>query len=314
MKKLLTIGIPTYNRKVALKAGISQLLSKNVLEIVEILIIDDGGDEFVGDYLGELSKDIRIVRNAKNLGFAPTFLKLFEECTTDYMLVVCDDDLINIESLKPLLRFLSYQPDFISPQFFSRNVMERGIEETRKIRPIEVLDCCKHGPGLIYKIDACKRGLDMLRQRLLMGKTDAKIYPQAVIVANILSESEECYWLNYPTAYEGAALPSGILDSDGNNYWTFESRCRQLVAIDDLLSSFLSPSKRSAAMLAYHRRTSFGWLANSLETENPALYRGLIASSKNYQRNQHLKNIARKILPSRIHELLRRYYNAILGD
>lgn len=311
MKKILTIGIPAYNRLIELRALISQLKANNVLEIAEILIIDDGGNECIGDYLGELSADIRILKNKKNLGFAPTFLRLFEECTTDYMLLVCDDDLIDVESLKPLLQFLSCQPDFISPQFFSGNTMERGIEETRKIRPLEFLDCCRHGPGLVYKVEACKRGLDMLRQRLLMGKADATLYPQAVIVANLLCESEECYWLNYPTAYEGAGLPSGICDSDGNNYWAFVSRCRQLVAFDDLLVSLLV-SERSAAMLSYHRRTSFGWLANSLEAENPALYRGLIASSKNYQRNQQLKSLARKIAPNRAYELLRHYYNAML--
>ncbi|MDB9754300.1 glycosyltransferase [Amylibacter sp.] len=311
MKKLLTIGIPTYKREAALKSGISQLLANNVLEIVEILIIDDGGGEFFGDYLGELSAGIKIVKNAKNLGFGRTFLRLFEECTTDYMMVVGDDDLINVESLKPLLQFLSCQPNLVSPQFFQGNTMERGKEETRKIRPIEVLDSCKHGPGLVYKVEACKKGLGILEQRLLEGKTDAVLYPQAVVVAHLLCESEECYWLNLPTAFEGLNLSSNLVDLAGNHYWTFESRCKQLVAFDDLLVSLLG-SERSAAMLAYHRRTSFGWLANSLEAQNPALYRGLIASSKNYQRNQQLKALARKIVPNRVYELLRHYFNAMM--
>jgi glycosyltransferase involved in cell wall biosynthesis len=286
------------------------LKANNVLEIAEILIIDDGGNECIGDYLGELSADIRILKNTKNLGLAPTFLRLFEECTTDYMLVVSDDDLIDVESLKPLLQFLSCQPDFISPQFFSGNTMERGIEETRKIRPLEFLECCKHAPGLMYKVEACKSGLEILRQRICMGKVDALIYPQTVVVTNLLCESDECYWLNYPVAYEGAGLLSGIRDSDGNHYWSFVSRCRQLVAFDDLLLS-IQPSEKSATMLSYHRRTSFGWLANSLEAENPALYRGLIASSKNYKRNLQLKALARKIVPNRAYELLRHFYNSM---
>ena len=176
---------------------------------------------------------------------------------------------------------------------------------------IELLADMPAGQRPIRSVVGMTWGVGILEQRLLEGKVDAVLYPQAVVVANLLCGSKECYWLNYPTAYEGLNLPSGLLDGDGNHYWAFESRCKQLVAFDDLLVSLLA-SKRSAAMLAYHRCISFGWLANSLEAENPALYRGLISSSKNYQRNQQLKKFARKILNRRAHELLRHYFNAMM--
>lgn len=275
IRKILTIGIPSYNRLEELTRLVSQIYTSELLAYINVLIVDDGQEKKIKKHFlnnfSEFAHDIQIHENPGNLGYAATFLRILQECKTEYLLMMADDDFINPESIKYLISDIeNINPDFISPQFFINSKLERGVNESREIAIHEYRSCCNHAPGLVYKISSCKPYLDNLLDRLKQGKTDVIMYPQVTVVIHLLHAKKKCIWLNYPTAYEGSNLPSGLKDSDGSNYWEFIPRCRQLVDFEDLLIS-LDENDESKNMLKIHRSAAYNQILGSLIITSPEL-------------------------------------------
>src|SRR5882762_5111087 len=125
MGRLLTVAIPTYNRRPFITALVEELAGAPV----DTLVIDDASSDGTSDALSQLP-GVTLCRNPLNLGFAPTFLRLFEEVTTPYLLLMSDDDLLVIENLEPLQQFVSErEPAFVSTQYFRDGKLWRGKTE-----------------------------------------------------------------------------------------------------------------------------------------------------------------------------------------
>lgn len=103
MNKLLSIVIPTYNRKVELKCQLYRLLAEiNKLHVlkkknIEIIISDNCSDydfvSFMSNISFELPKEIlRFSQNKENVGFDRNIEKLYNEATGEYIWFLSDDD------------------------------------------------------------------------------------------------------------------------------------------------------------------------------------------------------------------------------
>jgi glycosyltransferase involved in cell wall biosynthesis len=273
--KILTIGIPTYDRLEELSRLISQIFESDLFEYIDLLVIDDGKKKLVNNYLrshhATISQNIRVIENNGNLGYSSSFVRIFEECKTPFVLIMADDDLVVPENFQPLIKYIiENDPDFISPQFFKMGLLERGVRENRAIKVKEFRACCNHAPGLVYKISSCRPFLHDLKSRLIEGKTDVLIYPQVILIIHLLNAHKRCIWLDFPTANEGANLPSSIRDSDGSSYWEFLSRCRQLIDFEEFLLR-LKPNEVRTEMLEMHRRTAYTEIIGSLTIISPGL-------------------------------------------
>lgn len=89
---MLTIAIPTYNRNKKLVRSI-EALTPQLTEQVKILIIDNCSTIPVQESLGNrLLPNMRIIRNERNLGVSVNFLRCFENCDTEWMWLLGDDD------------------------------------------------------------------------------------------------------------------------------------------------------------------------------------------------------------------------------
>jgi len=278
MQPLITVAIPTYNRACHVERLLNQIIEHKVTDVAEILVIDDGGSDGTYDKLmtnnAILQCGIKVLKNESNMGYSQTFVRLFAECKTEYIMIMADDDLLIIENLKPLIDFLIIKkPDFVSPQFLINNAIYRGKKESRKIQASEFQQCCGHAPGLIYKVSECKIGLKMLADRIKANSADALVYPQVLIVISLLMTEAKAYWLALPLALEAAGEPSGIRDANGSVYWSMESRWQQIKAFDDLFTDFLSSKSNDAvlAMQRVNRNRVFGWLVCPMEDERPEL-------------------------------------------
>jgi glycosyltransferase involved in cell wall biosynthesis len=283
MKKILTIGIPSYDRISELTKLVTQIYDNNLFKYLNLLIVDDGKQKkirrhFRSDY-PHIYQHIKILENEGNLGYASTFLRILDECETDYLLMMADDDFIDPDNIEPLINYINNNaPDFISPQFFRNLVLERGVKKTRDIEIDEYRLCCNHAPGLVYKISSCKPFLDILKVRVEKGKSDVMMYPQVALVIHLFHAQKKCVWLDFPTAYEGGNLPSEIRDADGSNYWEFIPRCKQLIDFDELLFS-LNENDASKRMLEIHRMSAFNEIASSLMISRPKLGTAFYLSS-----------------------------------
>ncbi|MGX1701280.1 glycosyltransferase family 2 protein [Microbacterium sp. NPDC055357] len=274
---LLTIAVPTYNRAQNVARLLHQFLAAPASELVEILVIDDGGTD--GTYAA-LSKDptiaerVRVLKNDVNLGYPRTFARIFAECTTEYVMVIADDDEVVVESVGPLLEYLGRErPAFVSSQFLKGSTVYRGRDVTGPISPKEFLRSSAHAPGLIYRVEDCHAALAELAERTESKQPDALLYPQVILVMRLLVAAAKCEWLALPTVREGSAEPSGIVDAGGRSYWSVESRWQQLKSFDELLTQYVEQDTTGVAqeMRDTQRARVFRTMERAIREESPAL-------------------------------------------
>ena len=105
MEKLLTIAIPTYNRKNFLKRALDSILCQND-DRVEILVSDNASDDGTQEMMRSEYPQIRYSRNDENIGSGANFLKCYELALGKFVLLLGSDDVIIENSLKTILDFL----------------------------------------------------------------------------------------------------------------------------------------------------------------------------------------------------------------
>ncbi|WP_262000694.1 glycosyltransferase family 2 protein [Microbacterium sp. Mcb102] len=274
---LLTIGIPTYNRAEDVRKTVTEILAHPDADLVEIIVIDDGGTDGTFEKLSAdsgIAERVRVLENPENLGYAGTFARLFRECTTEYLMLTADDDRVLMENLRPLLEYLRREkPVFASPQFLRESRVSRGRTSTGPISPSEFLPASAHAPGLVYRVEECLPALDELSERVDAEEVDALVYPQVQVVMRLLIDGGRCEWLALPTVAEDAYRPSGIRDASGGAYWSLESRWKQLKSYDVLLSRWAEDDTtgRAREMLAAQRSRAFHLIASAIRIEDPVL-------------------------------------------
>lgn len=301
---LLTIGVPSYSRATECARLVNQILSEFARQ-VRVIVIDDSESGFIYDALMGSLKDrtaVTLLNNGKNCGYAGTLVRMFEVCDTPYLMMMADDDLVHPAGLSETLKFLADElPDFVAPQFLADNNIYRGKEHTCPVKPKEFLACSRHAPGLIYAVQSMGNALDRFKQRMSNSSTVAHVYPQVLLVASLIAEGRACYWLNVPTAVQGAALSSDLVDTNGSRYWSFESRWRQLTGFDDYLNSLLPTSTRRDAvveMISANASQAFPMLIESMRSESPALSAAFDRQARKSYLKQWVKLILRPFVPS----------------
>ena len=274
---LLTIGVPTYNRAESVSHLLHELAALPQTDSVEILVIDDGGSDGTFAMLSAdpvIAARARVLRNDRNLGYPRTFARLFAECTTEYLMVIADDDEIVAENLPVLLENLEqHHPSFVSPQYLLGSTVQRGRTAPGPIAPRDFLPASVHAPGLVYRVEDCGGGLEELVERVEAEWADALIYPQVIIVMHLLLARGNCSWLAVPTVRAGANEPSGIRDANGRTYWSVDSRWQQLKAFDVLLARHVASDTTDVAqqMFDAHRQRVFRLMTNAFQLDDPAL-------------------------------------------
>jgi glycosyltransferase involved in cell wall biosynthesis len=309
---LLTIGVPSYNRAENVSRLLHELVAESVAETVEIVVVDDGGSD---DTYGKLSNDleiasrVRVLKNETNLGYAGTLARIFAECTTEYLMLIADDDHVIAENLAPLLEYLdSERPSFVAPQFLLGSAIQRGRAANGPIAPREFLACSAHAPGLVYRVEDCRAGLDELRERADARYVDALVYPQVVIVIRLLLAAATCTWLALPTVMAGENEPSGIRDAAGHTYWSVESRWQQLRSFDELLSQHAESDASGIAqeMLDAQRARVFGIMASAIRSEDPVLGQAFDRGAQEFSRQQAPRKASgSRIVKSLVHPAVR---------
>jgi glycosyltransferase involved in cell wall biosynthesis len=276
---LLTVGIPTFERREIVRRRVADLIAAGVPERAEVLVIDDASGDGTHVELERLcaGTPVRLLRNESNLGYAGNVLRLFEECRTPYLLVAADDDAVAAESLAPLGRLLEERsPAFVSTEFRLGERLYRGGRGERPIEPAELLAASSHAPGLVYGVEQCREAVAAVAERLAGEGAAAQVYPQVLILAQLLLAGRTClWWEGCPVRGDaGPGAPTGIRDAGGAPYHHLAPRWEQ---VKDLLD-FLAEEKRAAAdpgaaaaMAAEVEAGLFWRLRSGIEHERPDL-------------------------------------------
>jgi len=115
MTRLLTIGIPTYNRGRSLQKMLD-CLSKQILSYeknIEVLISDncstDITSEVISDWVACQCSDLLVkhVRQIENIGVSRNLVSLLYESTSDYFIFLGDDDKLDSDGFSKLISLLT---------------------------------------------------------------------------------------------------------------------------------------------------------------------------------------------------------------
>ena len=130
-QKLITICIATYNRSEIVTNLIKSLLSFELNNEIEILVIDDYSSDNTSENLSQFSdvSNVSVYRNQQNLSRARTQLKYFNLCKTEFLVELADDDYLLKDGLSELLDLLpKLDVDFLSTRWSGWD----GVVKSRK--------------------------------------------------------------------------------------------------------------------------------------------------------------------------------------
>lgn len=105
MEKVLSICIPTYNRRKYLERCIDNLLPQ-LCDEVEVLISNNCSPDDTDEYCKTLDSRITYHKQPENIGSDANFLWLLENANAKYTLILADDDYLEEGSLIKLIDFL----------------------------------------------------------------------------------------------------------------------------------------------------------------------------------------------------------------
>ena len=143
-QKLLTIAIPTYNRAAYLDTCLLHITQQlcGYESLVEIIVSDncstDNTLEIAQSYFND-SIDFRYIRNDNNIGADRNIIQCYQLATSNYVLVLGDDDILLDSSLDKILYTLSlgqYGIVYINSYGFNSDYFQ---EAPKKIKHTQLL-------------------------------------------------------------------------------------------------------------------------------------------------------------------------------
>ena len=212
--RTIAVGILTYNRVSVCVRNISVLLKNSEELSYNILVVDDGGKGEIEENIKNIKtnkKNLEIISHSKNKGLTESFCDLIENCKTDYLIWLPDDDHLIAESIPKIQSLLSEnEPDFVSTVFKRDGKITRGKNENSTIKPKEFWESSFHGTGLIYKVNTLLNYTPLLRAKAKEYNYAAYMYPPEFLIIKLLSSGHKCIWSDIEIAYENNPSPSNL--------------------------------------------------------------------------------------------------------
>lgn len=156
MDKLLTIAIPTYNRKKYIDIALNSVFSQYD-ERIEVIVSDNCSTDGTGEYVKEKYPGIVYYKNEENVGME-NFQRCYKRATGKYILLLGDDDVITEGSLKVILDFLetnedmalvfmnhtSFEGNYTSVDNCKKSFIDKKIGDFITTDKVKFMSCAKH--------------------------------------------------------------------------------------------------------------------------------------------------------------------------
>ncbi len=105
----LSIVIVTYNSALDIKKCLDSL-GQITSVALEIIVVDNNSNDSTCDLIHEFYKNVKLVRNEKNMGFPAGNNIGFERCLGEYVLMLNPDTYVSSGSVQRMMRMLQEQP------------------------------------------------------------------------------------------------------------------------------------------------------------------------------------------------------------
>lgn len=233
-ERLITIGIMTYNRKEIITEHVNYLLKLNLPTFVNVLIIDNNSSD--GSYdavrlLVEGNNNFKLLKNKENVGMAKSFIRLFDEADSEYLVLTSDEDFVLMEQMITLKYFIANnRPSFISPQIFinTKDRLYRGREDISLVDISEAGEASGYISGTVYKISECRDVLKSVDE-VIHTNEYAYLYPQVLLTTLLLARGVG-YFYNKPLTEKRYEAFSNITTlNNSGKYWDYGMRRIQYI-------------------------------------------------------------------------------------
>lgn len=115
---ILTIAIPTFNRKDYLEPLLQELITQRhrcqYKDLIEFLVIDNNSEDDTARICNNFLPEIIFLRNAENIGGDANFLECIQKSSGKYVWLFGDDEVLNSNALNRVLTLLiHHNPGFV---------------------------------------------------------------------------------------------------------------------------------------------------------------------------------------------------------
>ncbi len=239
MQNLLTIAVPTWNRKDAVVACVKQVLEQIDSLRISLLVSDNGSDDGTHTELENLliqGKDFQLQRNETNLGYTGNLKSLIFGTQTKYIMFISDEDHLVGRNLTKYLQYLEeISPAFCMPKisFSAGDWVDQG-SYSRRVSPVEFDESTTRISGLTFETDVAKKL--WIEMEELSGDSDLlKLYPQSLLNLLVIAYGMKSRFFGRQLVYQAQSLHSDVW------YAEAEARKKQIQEqsefFDDLLSA-----------------------------------------------------------------------------
>tara|TARA_B110000014_G_scaffold242277_1_gene211735 strand:+ start:442 stop:1320 length:879 start_codon:yes stop_codon:yes gene_type:complete len=213
-------------------------------DIIDVIVIDDASTDNTYQHLIGLADgdDIRISRNETNVGLTGNILNCFNECKTEYLIYMADDEILYKDGIEELIILLEdLKPDFLTTQW---DRLDHIARESKKVKEISLLDIeafAYHGPGLVFKKSYIDFTKPYLLSRLEKGCTAAFFLP--LIILLIVGKLNDSKFFSSPILLGGfpkeGVLASNVLDSKGEHYLSLTNLLNRYIDLEKFYKEML---------------------------------------------------------------------------
>ena len=239
-RNLLTIAIPTFQRREAVCKTVQSLLKESTNRLFDITIVVNGSGDGTYEELTKLYsgiEDLEIYHHEENKGFAKNFIRLFTECQTDYLLILSDEDEVDLSKLPKLIDFLNSQkPGFVSTDFYRGHDLFRGKKRDCILRLSEAESAAFYISGLLFNSKLAKKRLAAL-EKLTEINGFVSLYPQTFLAICLTLESKG-FWYGSEVTFLREQLETSFSNglSIQSPYWFTNSRIEQLLGWNQMIA------------------------------------------------------------------------------
>lgn len=272
MAPVLTVGIPTFNRRDAVARRLDELIAADLPPSIDLLVIDNASPDNTASFLLERfsGSGVRILSNKENVGYAGNVFRLFDEAGAPYLMIDSDEDRIDVKGLVALAQFCAQNgPTFVSPiAQVGANELYRGRARTRLIEATEFESASFYVSGLTYDVGFVRRHLGAVRA-LVPSNSAVTVYPQVALTALCVAAGQS-WFFDQTVTRQVESHETAIVDPRGGHYGTVAGRWSGFLGFEEFFAEAISLAQRD-------QQSALTDMRQTLRSGIPALLLGAAA-------------------------------------
>ena len=216
---ILTLAIPTYRRRETVLRSVDAASSLLRGLPVIILVADNASDDgtaaaLLGREAHPEGPRLDIIVGERNTGVLGNFLRLVDHCTTDYLLLLSDEDEpAGRDVIVQLLERLEHE----APDVLVASPGVLGPEERRSddIAPEDFWDALNLLSGPVYRTETLRRSADAVRALATVAPIDGiwNLWPFYLVAVDTRIAGGICRWHPERLAVQREDLPTVVEDA-----------------------------------------------------------------------------------------------------